>query len=250
MPNDKAVYWRPLIGVMDDPWFRLAVLHRHLQRVHHQIARHAIGHRPADDRAREGVDHDGKVEPSFVRLVLGDVRHPEPVRGIGLEVAGDEVIEQRVQHATAARSPGPATVNALQTQLLHEPLDTFPAAANTVREAQLRVDPRAAVRAPGPLVRLADQVAEPLVLHGALGRFSRAPGVVAAPGDLQDATQPGDRVAGLLAVNEPEGYFRVLVSSAKKTAAFFRISRSSRKILFSRRRRRSSLRSSSFKPGR
>src|SRR5690625_4349253 len=51
-------------------------------------------------------------------------------------------------------------------------------------------------------------------------------------------------MVGLLRMNEPVDYFRFLVSSAKKTAAFFSISRSSRKTRTSRRSLRNSARSS------
>src|SRR5690625_54398 len=51
-------------------------------------------------------------------------------------------------------------------------------------------------------------------------------------------------MVGLLRMNEPVDYFRFLVSSAKKTAAFFSISRSSRKRRTARRSLRNSARSS------
>ena len=35
-----------------------------------------LGHRPADDLARVGVDDDCQVEPALIRLVLGDVGDP------------------------------------------------------------------------------------------------------------------------------------------------------------------------------
>jgi hypothetical protein len=68
-------------------------------------------------------------------------------------------------------------------------------------------------------------------------------------GDTQRAAEPDDRVAGLLAFDELVcGHRSELVSCAKKAAAFFRISRSSRKIRFSRRNRRSSSCSSVVRP--
>src|SRR5690606_25332214 len=118
-----------------------------------------------------------------------------------------------------------------------------------VRLAQFGVDPGAAVGAAAALVRLLDQLADASILESALRRLPIAPGVAATPGDLQDAAHDAHGVVGLLAIYEPEDYLRLLVSSAKKTAAFFRISRSSRNILFSRRSRFSSARSSAARPG-
>ena len=68
------------------------------------------------------------------------------------------------------------------------------------------------------------------------------PGVVAAAGDAENATQDAHGKLGLLRRDEGEPHWLCL---AKKAVAFFRMSRSIRSSRFSRRRRRSSLRSSS-----
>ena len=48
-------------------------------------------HGPSDNLAAKHVEHDGQVqEPAHCRHV-GDVRHPEPVGRLGLEVAIHEV---------------------------------------------------------------------------------------------------------------------------------------------------------------
>src|SRR5690554_2252856 len=154
-----------------------------------------------------------------------------------------------MQHPGPARAPGAAPVHALQSQAAHEALHALPGAPDTVRLAQFGVDSGAAVGAAAALVRLLDQLAQTRVFHRPTGWLSVAPGVVATPGDLQDAAHDAYGVVGLLAIDEPEDYLRLLVSSAKKTAAFFRISRSSRNILFSRRSRFSSARSSAARPG-
>ena len=70
------------------------------------------------------------------------------------------------------------------------------------------------------------------------------PGVKARAADVEHAAHRLDRVLGLLRRDEPEDHHRVSLSLAKKAAAFFRISRSSVRIRFSRRSRRSSSRSS------
>src|SRR5690606_34708802 len=155
-----------------------------------------------------------------------------------------------MQHPGAARAPRAAPVHALQAQAAHESLHALPGASDTVRLPQFGVDPGAAVGAAAALVRLLDQLAEASILESSLRRFPVGPGVEATPGDLQDAAHDAHGVVGLLAIYEPEDYLRPLVSSAKKTAAFFKISRSSRKTLFSRRRRLSSALASLSSPGR
>ena len=68
------------------------------------------------------------------------------------------------------------------------------------------------------------------------------------PADAQHPAHDRDRVLGLLRRDEPEDPHRVSLSLAKKAAAFFRMSRSSARIRFSRRNRRNSSRSSVVKP--
>src|SRR5579871_1040616 len=76
-----------------------------------------------------------------------------------------------------------------------------------------------------------------------------APGPIAARGDTQHMAQPSDGMVRLLALHElVDPHRNPLLSWAKKAAAFFRISRSSRKMRFSRRKRRSSSCSSLVSP--
>src|ERR1044072_5316155 len=85
--------------------------------------------------------------------------------------------------------------------------------------------------------------------HGALRGRPRAPSVVPAGGDAQHAAQPADLMGGPMRPHELESFGGVeLVSRANQAAAFFRISFSSRRILFSRRSFRSSSRSSVISP--
>jgi len=90
---------------------------------------------------------------------------------------------------------------------------------------------------------------QPLIRLGARGRRALTPRVVAAGGNAQDAAERGDVVRGLLLLHEREPRYGVeFVSLAKKAAAFRRISRSSRKIRTSRRKRRTSACSSVVNP--
>src|SRR5206468_10361545 len=82
---------------------------------------------------------------------------------------------------------------------------------------------------------------------GPRGGLTLHPGVEAAGRDAEDATEPSDRVVGLLRGDEPEPAHRV-VSLAKKAAAFFRISRPSRSTRTSLPSRASSSRSAVVNP--
>ena len=50
-----------------------------------------VGYRPADDLAREQVEHDGQVEPALRRPDVGDVGEPDPIEGGCLEGAAEQV---------------------------------------------------------------------------------------------------------------------------------------------------------------
>jgi hypothetical protein len=75
---------------------------------------------PADDPAAEEVLHRREVQPPLTGLDLLDVRAPHAVRGIGREVAADEVTERINALGRAAHAPAPP-VGALQTRTAHQP---------------------------------------------------------------------------------------------------------------------------------
>lgn len=84
-----------LIGVMNDI-SRPPLIVRHLERVEDQGRLQVRRHRPADNAAAEGVEHYGEIEKASPRRHVGDVGHPELVRGICREVALDEVTRFRL----------------------------------------------------------------------------------------------------------------------------------------------------------
>jgi len=59
----------------------------HIEGFHDDAGSHVVVHRPADDLAREQVDHHGQVEPAFVGADVGDVGNPLLVRPRGREIA-------------------------------------------------------------------------------------------------------------------------------------------------------------------
>ena len=111
--------------------------------------------------------------------------------------------------------------------------------------AQVFVDARAPVPPLAAVKRRADQHRQ-LAVTLRVSRLRPAlPRVEAAARHPQTAAQQAERVVRLLRRDESESHRR---SVAKKAAAFFRISRSSRRIRFSLRRRAGSSRSAVVSP--
>ncbi len=69
------------ITMDDDAAWPLTLPQGHLQRITDQVSRHALRHRPADHPAGIQVNHDGQVQPAFVRPQVGHVTGPGLIRG-------------------------------------------------------------------------------------------------------------------------------------------------------------------------
>jgi hypothetical protein len=91
---------------MNDPG-RLALPQRHAERVQDQLGAQMARHRPADDAAAEGVEHDGEVKKPGQSRDERYVRDPELIRAIGREVAIHEV-RRRSRIAITMRGLHPA----------------------------------------------------------------------------------------------------------------------------------------------
>ena len=156
---------------------RLALAHGHLERVEDQLGAQVVGHRPADDAAREGVEHDREMHEAHghrprracPREGGGDVGDPELVRRHGGEVALHQV-GRRPHLAIPSRRRGPAAAVAgtHEPRFAHQPgyaLATMPLAGR----AQLGVD------AQGPVGPAGCGVDRPDALHerGVLSRPHR-----------------------------------------------------------------------------
>jgi len=68
-----------------------ASVDRLLQRIERQVASKRVRDAPAHDPSREDVRDEGHVDEARPGGDVGEVRHPEPVRSIGLEVSLHEV---------------------------------------------------------------------------------------------------------------------------------------------------------------
>ena len=135
----------PLVRVVDHI-LRPALPDCHFKRIEDELGAQMIGHRPADDLAAPGVQHDRKVEKARERGNERDVRHPQDVRRLGREVAIDEV-RRRSNLPIAPRRHGaaPPVAGPDQAGFAHEARDPL-AAVPLARLAQLGMDARRAVR--------------------------------------------------------------------------------------------------------
>jgi len=234
------------VGVVDNA-ARLALRDRHVQGVEHDVGLEAGRHRPADDSPAPDIEDDGEVEESGPRRHVGDVRDPELVRAGGREVATDQVVGWTTCRITDRRECRLARRDADEPGLTHESGDALLAdftpsararragAAHRTSRAIRRALPRASRRARGPASRASR----------AVGRPTRR----TARRDAEQSAHGPDAMHGLVRLHEPERFGGVRFDScADQAAYFFRISRSSRSVRFSRRRLASSSRSSVVSP--
>src|SRR5215217_2220924 len=233
---------------MDQSRLGPAVFERHPQRVEDELGAHVVGHRPAHDPAREDVLDRRQVEPALPGSEVGDVRDPKTVGAVGSERAVDEVLADADPGNTDRGASAPAPDQAADARGSHQTLHALAPEPLAIGEHQLGVDARRPIDAPEPLMDLGDPDGQALILDRPRRRLARLPGMKSRPADIEHAAHDRDRVLGLLRGDEPEDPHRVSLSLAKKAAAFFRMSRSSARIRFSRRSRRSSSRSSVVKP--
>jgi hypothetical protein len=121
-PKSQEVNCAPRVGV-DDGSDGFASPSRDLDRVDDQLGANMIRDRPADATPGEHIDHRGAVNPAFTRPMLGDVRDPKVVRGVGQEHAFHLVFEYRRQSTRRTVTPL-AMVVALQPSQPHQTLDS------------------------------------------------------------------------------------------------------------------------------
>ena len=169
--------------------------------------------------------------------------HPQPIGASGAEVPIDQIRRHagsallargglRRTPAAGARDPGTA-------HQAPDPLRADPLAAGL----QLGVDPRPSVHLAVGAPDLLDPLGQVRIPPRSCRRSSTHPCVVAAGGETQHPTHGAHRPGGLIRLHELESLSGIAsLSRANQAAARFRMSRSVRSCLFSRRSRRSSSR--------
>jgi hypothetical protein len=100
----------------------VARVDRHLECVDREIAAQPSGTLPADDYSTEHVNDKGHVDPSTVRLHVGQVRDPESVRRGRDEMSIDEVTWSVLVLVADCRDPERTTApHTAESLVLHEP---------------------------------------------------------------------------------------------------------------------------------
>lgn len=149
----------------------------HAERVEHERGRLGAVDRPADDHARERVQHDAAVELAFARRVLGDVGHPQLVQARAAELPRDQI--ERRDLPDAGPLGEPPGRQAFDAELAHDRLDGVVADDDLAAVSQLRGDAQRAVGAGRGLVDIGDLAGQPDPAQRTRRERPRLPVVVA-----------------------------------------------------------------------
>src|SRR5271169_3653935 len=141
-PVDSAL--AALVAMVDD-FLRPTLANRHRHRVQHQLGAQVVCHRPADDLAAPGVEHDGQIEKSCCCRHIGDIGDPQLVWSGRAEVAVDQVgrgpgvlVSPGCDRATVAMA------GAYQPGLAHQAGDPF-SAVPLAAPTQISMDARRSI---------------------------------------------------------------------------------------------------------
>ena len=232
------------IRVVNQPFGGLSHPIGHRQCINGQLRLHTLVHGPAaDNSAGKQVHNNGQVHPAFKGPHIGYVDGPHAVGLIDIELPVEKVCSHgKRMAAVGGNLIAPGSLG-LKTKLTHHPANLVYADL-VAFFMQLLHDPS------GPVFTAVffENGAYPRC-QGGLGRIVIRPLVDAldvllktAPADPHHLAQHSDRIGLNLLPDKIESYFDSL---AKKAAAFFKISRSISRRLFSLRKRLSSLSSCS-----
>ena len=178
------------VGVVQQPrrWFLAEPGHG--QRGH-DVRRHARLERPADDFAVEQVEHDGQVEPAFIRPQISHVRRPDLIRRRRGKVSGEQVLRYRQTMLRVRRDLVAPLVAGVDPVVAHHSFDPF-LAGREASGTQLAHHARAAV---GPFefaMNQADQGQHLAVRQALAIRLAATlPGPIAADADVEHVAHFG-----------------------------------------------------------
>ena len=217
----------PLIAVMDH-LLRPALTDSHLEGVQHELGAQMVCHRPADDLAAPGVEHDGQVEEPDRGWHIRDVGDPQPVRAIRGEVAIDQVrCRTALFVTTGCDRTAMAMAGAGQPRSPHQASDPL-AAVLLAAGPQFSVHSRCTVGLARPRMDALHAREQHRVGLGTHRRRPLQPGMEACLRHAEHTCHGGDREAGLVRAHEPEDPDGIApVSRTNQAAAFDKISRSS-----------------------
>ncbi len=234
-----------LIGVMQEPRGRLATFQCHPQRLDNQVTVVNSTYGPPNEESRVEVEERREIKlPAAADHELGRVPDPPLVRRIGDEVLPEHIGRDGLAMTAYRRALEAFAYSSNEAFCLFQPNHPLPTHSIPLL-VQVVINPRTPIGAATRLMGGTNQHAQ-LAVPARVGRRRPTyPGIKATPRDVENLTQVNDRYGGLLRLDERESYS---LSFAKKAAAFFKTSRSTRNRRFSLRSRRSSSRSTPVKP--
>ena len=106
-----------------------------------------VGHTPADDTSRVGVDDHRQVQEALPGREIGDVGAPERVWLAGGELALHEVVAELGLFVASGRAHPSMPTHATQVRTAHQARHSLATTVHAVFIAELGVDPRDAIRA-------------------------------------------------------------------------------------------------------
>src|SRR5471032_1441806 len=219
-----------LVGVKQDPGFRLSMIDRHAKCLPRQIRCALPAHRPADDTPGIQVEHYSQIQPPLRHAQVRVVTNPDFVWRAHGRSLKKPVLEPRVEFAT--RWIGAVAARALGDHAMgtHQPGHPVAPAGETALD-ELHVHARAAISAVSLPVNTLDFSDQYGVLLQARAGFTTAPGVVTAPRYLHVLAQPVHFELPPMLRDEREDFrFR----GEPEGSSFFSRSFSSRSCTFSR----------------
>ena len=149
---------------------------RHVQRVEHELGLEIMAHCPADDAAREGIQHDSQIQEPGPGRDVGDVRDPQPVRLIGVEVPVDQIAGGTNPLVPQGRTGALAAADANEAGRSHQPFDPLAADRDAFID-EFGVDARRPIGCSGGLVDRLDAGCELGTGTGPGARRAPEPGV-------------------------------------------------------------------------
>jgi hypothetical protein len=198
-PPGVAAILRALIG-MNQRAPRPASANGHQDGIQYQLAVNGRPGSPPDDQPREEIHDDGQIEPALPRADVRDVRHPGRIGAC----RGKSTL-QEIRNEQRWLPDGPAA-NAVPMQrseigLAHQPLHAM-LTAGLARFTEIEEDSRRSVDAMARDIRGTNEAQQPGVFLSTIGDGLLQPVVVAALGDLEDATHLLDAELISMRLNE------------------------------------------------
>src|SRR3990172_2721081 len=237
-----------MIAVMHDR-LRPTLRKRRVERGEYQLGAQMGFHRPADHLARPYIEHHCEIQEAGPGRDVGDIRHPQLIGTVGLELAIDQVTGHGVGRVADRRAHEALWHHAAQARGAHEARHALLADEDAMIVGEFSVDVRRAVCTPRASMDRVDPRRQSDVHARTRRQWTLIPCIEATRGYFEQSAHDPYRMGGLVRLHESEQRFGIAgFSFANQAAAFERISRSSRNRRFSRRSRTSSSRSAVVSP--